>query len=382
MRAVANTRFLAGRVATWFATATCVACGAGDPAGSPEVGESRSAIIFDANDRHDIPDVTNPVYLNVAKATAVLMDGALTCPADAAIPCSIATTAPAFNGVPLCVDQGVPGQQAVIAPAGVDGRRCTAFLVGPNVLVTNGPCFDQPAYGFPFACKDMKAVFDFDATDASGTTPQATPQRNVYQCTAILDRFLLPRTVAVHDAERPPEYAVFSVDRVVVDDAGVPRQFLDVRRTGKVGDADPLAAAGHPLGLPLKVADNGHIIDNTPINFFTADLDLDSGQGGSPIFNASTGVVEGLFSILTLPRFNVRTGGAPGGGDCLEYRHCDTGTCDRNLEGLGITRITSVAPSIPVTPCSESAGTNSGCPYCACPAGGGDRPRSRGISCG
>ena len=50
---------------------------------------------------------------------------------------------------------------------------------------------------------------------------------------------------------------------------------------------------GFPEGLPLKIAGGANIRSVTS-TYFTANTDTYDGNSGSPIFNVSTGIVEGI----------------------------------------------------------------------------------------
>ena len=101
-----------------------------------------------------------------------------------------------------------------------------------------------------------------------------------------------------------------------------------------------LAIAGHPLGLPLKISSGVTITDNGSLTLFRATLDGDTGESGAPVFDYATGKVEGVHTALIQPRFDVRTGGAPGGGDCLVWRNCAAGSCNQNANASTATRTT------------------------------------------
>lgn len=52
---------------------------------------------------------------------------------------------------------------------------------------------------------------------------------------------------------------------------------------------------GHPVGLPLKVADDAVVSDpGDGQTYFEANLDTYGGNSGSAVFNARTGLIEGI----------------------------------------------------------------------------------------
>jgi hypothetical protein len=51
---------------------------------------------------------------------------------------------------------------------------------------------------------------------------------------------------------------------------------------------------GHPTGLPTKISPEGKITRNVEKYTFSANLDTFHGNSGSAVFDANTGVVEGI----------------------------------------------------------------------------------------
>ncbi|HLP44779.1 MAG TPA: trypsin-like peptidase domain-containing protein, partial [Candidatus Kapabacteria bacterium] len=51
---------------------------------------------------------------------------------------------------------------------------------------------------------------------------------------------------------------------------------------------------GHPVGLPLKYASGETVSDNSDKSYFTANLNIYSGNSGSPVFNSDKHEVIGL----------------------------------------------------------------------------------------
>ena len=51
---------------------------------------------------------------------------------------------------------------------------------------------------------------------------------------------------------------------------------------------------GHPSGLPTKIANRAYVRSNSHAAFFQANLDTYGGNSGSAVFDALTGVVEGI----------------------------------------------------------------------------------------
>ena len=149
---------------------------------------------------------------------------------------------------------------------------CTGFLVSEDVLVTAGHCMVNN-----FDCSGFKWVFDFK----NGV--KKIPADSVYNCKRIIaqQQVALPILGVI-------DYALIQLDRPVT--TGKPLKF---RTEGRIKRGTNVAVIGHPLGLPLKIADNAKVkavFGKT----FKANLDTYGGNSGSPVVDADTGLVEGI----------------------------------------------------------------------------------------
>jgi hypothetical protein len=162
---------------------------------------------------------------------------------------------------------------------------CSGFLVAPDLLVTAGHCVEMD-----FACERFTWVFGY----TEGV--ERIARQDVYNCKEIVEYKLRTSFAKVED------YAVIRLDRPVTD-----RAPLTYRKSGRAPLRTGLVVVGHPMGLPLKAASEAKV---TGVNlselrtllrsllqrryYFHADLDTYGGNSGSPVFNRSTGVVEGI----------------------------------------------------------------------------------------
>jgi hypothetical protein len=106
----------------------------------------------------------------------------------------------------------------------------------------------------------------------------------VYQCSQIIDGI---------EEDRGADWRVIELDRPV--QGRVPLKLAQA----KIADTTTVAVWGHPVGLPLKLADNGKIRRNTNQSFFVTSLDTYGGNSGSPVFDLQSlkngsPVVEGI----------------------------------------------------------------------------------------
>jgi hypothetical protein len=79
------------------------------------------------------------------------------------------------------------------------------------------------------------------------------------------------------------------IDRPVTNHA-----IAQIRQTARIADDQEVHVIGHPVGLPTKVAGGAAVRENKQPAFFVANLDTYGGNSGSPVFNSSNHVVEGV----------------------------------------------------------------------------------------
>lgn len=152
---------------------------------------------------------------------------------------------------------------------------CSGFLVGADVMATAGHCVSSSS-----DCKNYSWAFDYRLaknTDNSTTIPKSS----VYKCKSII--------ATMNSSTSSIDYALIRLDRKVTD-----RLPLEFRRSGKIADGAKLVLIGHPKGLPMKIAAGAYVRSNFATNYFSANTDSYAGNSGSPVFDATTGIVEGI----------------------------------------------------------------------------------------
>lgn len=267
---------------------------------------AKSKVLYHYDSRLDVEDSPNPAYRELAKSTA------------AQIPWSeldkgkVNTTftnpetlTEAFN---ICPSERFSDQLAM--------ANCSGFLVGPDLLVTAGHCIIPKSKGGD-QCEKFAWVFDY-TRESEGVMSS----ESVYGCKEVLDHAL--------DGNAKKDYALVRLDRPVLD-----RAYLEVRTEGEVATGTDLLMAGHPSGLPTKVADAATVRSSRHDEYFTADVDAFGGNSGSAVMDAQTGVVEGILVRGSRDYFYSRNKG------CYETNLCD------DIGGFGcggesVSRITSV----------------------------------------
>lgn len=162
---------------------------------------------------------------------------------------------------------------------------CSGFLVAPDLLVTAGHCVSEDT-----PCESYSWVFDY--TEGKNSIPNS----DIYKCKEVVKTQLSQTYYHLED------YAIIKLDRAVEG-----REALEFRKKGKPRWGTDLLIIGHPFGLPQKIADGAEVKAGnllgifTPVrtylrkqDYFIANLDSFAGNSGSPVFNAKTGLVEGI----------------------------------------------------------------------------------------
>lgn len=268
---------------------------------TPAMSEDR--VIYGQDNRKDIFEVTDPMHLELAKSTAMLVtlsqfkinDSVLSLPGSTfGVSNRLCQTEPYY-------DQQAPG-------------FCSGFLVGDDLFVTAGHCISSQR-----RCDTTAIVFDYNATE-DGLSPTSIPVENVYTC----------KEVVSVSQSGGLDYAVVKLNRPVTG-----RKPLKIRRSGNVAVGTDLVMIGHPVGLPSKVEDGGFVRSNFSADYFMATTDSYHGNSGSAVFNAETGEVEGI--LVNGDEDFVRSGG------CNVSNVCNETGC----RGEGVSKASQFARFVP-----------------------------------
>ena len=169
------------------------------------------------------------------------------------------------------------------------GPACTAFLVAKDIVATAGHCVGPIMTFNPFdgekvpSINSVKFISGFALTKSGNMTQEVGQFREnqVYTAIEILAHELDENTLL--------DYAVVRLDREV---EGVTPLTLSEAATSELGNS--FFVIGHPSGLPMKIATNGSRFGEGTSDFFVLSLDTFGGNSGSPVFDATTGEVEGI----------------------------------------------------------------------------------------
>lgn len=191
---------------------------------------------------------------------------------------------------------------------------CSGFLVGPDLIVTAGHCVAIPDF-----CEKFDWVFDFKVDAETKTAGIDVKEENVYTCKKVISHAL--------STGLGLDYALVQLDRKVKG-----REALSLRTSGMVAVKAPLVVIGSPSGLPLKVSGGAAVRTSTHPFYFAANLDTFQGNSGSAVFNAETGVVEGIL-VRGEEDFVANTSLM-----CIEAKRCENSAC----RGEDVSRMTSI----------------------------------------
>lgn len=267
-------------------------------------------VIYGEDDRVLVENSDNELYKKLAMSTAVqIKNNKLTASEDGkSYKVNPEKLRESFMNV--CEDE----RYAEVINAG----NCSGFLVGEDLLVTAGHCMRSQ-----FDCDNAKWAFNYQQGNLDANSGEIKSEE-VYTCSEIVNQVL--STVSKND------FAIIKLDRKVEG-----REPLKFRTEGRIQVGEPLVVIGHPSGLPTIVADGAFVRNDESDFFFKANLDTFGGNSGSAVFNANTGVVEGI--LVRGERdyiFDEQAG-------CNRVYQCEDDEC----RGEDVTRITVIPELVP-----------------------------------
>jgi V8-like Glu-specific endopeptidase len=253
-------------------------------------------VIYGQDNRKDVYQVHNPLFLKLAKSTAGMIPVNLFKRSAEANCFDLHGTPSLEAGQNVCPSESF--SQQPLAPS------CSGFLVGPDTLITAGHCyksFDTPEN----VCKDFAWVFEYDVKSPTHNPTQNIPLNNIYLCKQVLSAEL----------NYNYDFAIIKLDRKVVG-----REPLKFRSSGKISNHTQLVVIGHPSGLPMKISDGGKVTKNNEYTRFSTTLDTFHGNSGSAVFDAKTGLLEGIL-IMGKNDYQPSIPGNP--NSCMVVNKCD-----------------------------------------------------------
>jgi hypothetical protein len=267
----------------------------------PAAAQMHTKVIYGDDGRIDLWQTDDAKLKTLADSTVALFDAG-SVSADGKL-----TTSVFGERMSLCKEEPFYEQPT--------GAFCSGSLVAPDVIMTAGHCVPSAD-----ECAKIKFVFGF-AVKAKGALPAAVPAAEVYGCKELIGR------EQVGDGA---DWALVRLDRKVSG-----HEPLKLNLTGKIEVGAPVLVIGHPSGLPTKIAGGANVRDSSKPGFFVANLDTYGGNSGSAVFNANTGLVEGI-----LVRGEVDF---VYNGSCRVSNKCPNDGC----RGEDVTKIANVVDKIP-----------------------------------
>jgi V8-like Glu-specific endopeptidase len=220
-------------------------------------------VIYGDDNRVEVYESNNPMFVELSLSTAAMIDKtSVKVNSDD----SVVILGSSMQDRGICSYERFAAQQS--------GANCSGFLVGEDLLVTAGHCIESES-----DCKQNKWVFGYKMENESKVSNLTAD--HVYSCSSIISRSL--------DYNNQNDYALVKLDRSV--SVATP---LEIRRDDSLSVADNLVVIGHPTGIPTKISDGAFVAKLNSKIYFTANLDTYGGNSGSAVFNADTGVVEGI----------------------------------------------------------------------------------------
>lgn len=225
---------------------------------------SGEKVVYGVDNRVDVINSNNQMFIDLAASTAAMINSSSLQVSSSGADVEISGGSLTSRGI--CSSERFANQMSA--------ANCSGFLVGEDLLVTAGHCVRSE-----YSCNTYSWVFDFKVYTEDQYEVSVAADK-VYRCKEIITTVLDRRTM--------DDYALIRLDRKVKD-----RAPLRFRKSGKPSVGDDLVVIGHPTGLPTKIADGANI-RSLEEKYFSANLDTYGGNSGSAVFNANTGVVEGI----------------------------------------------------------------------------------------
>lgn len=232
---------------------------------APEELPIKPKVIYGNDDRRDLYQITDSAWKTLADSTVALVNASniQTDPSQN----QFKLKGPKFGEKrQLCRSERFFEQQS--------SSFCSGFLVAPDIIATAGHCVKSQ-----IDCNNTRFVFGFSIY-SEGSIPTNIPAHEVYACSELLGQEL---------NDQGADWALVRLNRPVAGHAP-----LSVNLQGNIIKDAPLVVIGHPSGLATKLAGGANVRDASHAEYFVANADSYGGNSGSAVFNAETGLVEGI----------------------------------------------------------------------------------------
>jgi V8-like Glu-specific endopeptidase len=223
---------------------------------------AKEKVVYGEDDRTDVFEVKSLFWKDASNSTAAMVPKNKFAIKDGMVSIEGPTLGESMN---LCPGERFAEQK--------NPAFCSGFLFGERLIITAGHCATQKF------CDSQNWVFGMYQN--KNNNDLSVPIENIYSCKAIIARALNNNTME--------DWGIIELDRRVT---GIDQ--VEIRTEGDIEVGEELVVIGHPSGLPTKVAPGAFVRKNNSPHFFEANLDTFGGNSGSAVFNAHTGLVEGI----------------------------------------------------------------------------------------
>lgn len=221
----------------------------------------KPTVIYGEDNRQDFYQIKNEVFKELSLSTAGMISASnIQSSSDGFI-----ISAPTMAQRGMCLSERFSNQ--------ITAANCSGFLIEKDLIATAGHCVRSEA-----DCKSYHWVFNYKQKEPAGG-PIKVKSSDVYKCKKIIKSIL-------NSADKN-DYAIIQLEKET------DKSPLKFRTEFTVSKGARVLVIGHPTGLPTKLADDAEVRSLADTHF-VANLDTYGGNSGSAVFNAETGVVEGI----------------------------------------------------------------------------------------
>lgn len=221
----------------------------------------KPTVIYGEDNRQDFYQIKNEVFKELSLSTAGMINVSnIQSTADGFI-----ISAPTMTQRGMCLTERFSNQ--------ITAANCSGFLIDKDLIATAGHCVRSEA-----DCKTYQWVFNYKQKDSTGGAIKVKSS-DVYKCKKIIKSIL--------NSTDKNDYAIIQLDKQT------DKSPLKFRTESTIDKGAKVLVIGHPTGLPTKLADDAEVRYLADTHF-VANLDTYGGNSGSAVFNAETGIVEGI----------------------------------------------------------------------------------------